>query len=201
MSDDCIDPPPGQLPEGQRARVAYPDELNGHEESGFPIRKALISDVQALLGLVNDFASQNLMLPRGPQYLFENIRDFAVIVDEARQGQIVACGSLHVLWEDMAEVRAMAIHPAYQKRGLGRRLVEFLKQEAVQLGIACSRSPCPRSSSRAWGSRASCATSCRPRSGGSAAAARSTSSATKWGWCWRSEGRVLDAGSRIQDYE
>ena len=41
MSDDCIDPPPGQLPEEQRARVAYPDELNGHEESGFPIRKAL----------------------------------------------------------------------------------------------------------------------------------------------------------------
>ena len=135
MSDDCIDPPPGQLPEEQRARVAYPDELNGHEESGFPIRKALISDVQALLGLVNDFAAQNLMLPRGPQYLFENIRDFAVIVDDSPEGKIVACGSLHVLWEDMAEVRSMAIHPEYQKRGLGRRLVEFLKQEAVQLGI------------------------------------------------------------------
>ena len=135
MSNDCIDPPPGQLPEEQRARVAYPDDLNGHEEGFFPIRKARISDVQALLALVNDFAAQNVMLPRGPQYLFENIRDFVVVVDENHDGRIVACGSLHVLWEDMAEVRSMAIHPDYQKRGLGRRIIEFLKQEAAQIGI------------------------------------------------------------------
>jgi amino-acid N-acetyltransferase len=135
MSDDCVEPPPGPLPNGQRAKVAYPDDVNGHEESWFPIRKARISDVQELLGLVNDFASQNLMLPRGPQYLYENIRDFVVIEDDSRAGKIVACGSLHVLWDDMAEVRSMAIHPDYQKRGLGRRLLEFLKQEAAQLGV------------------------------------------------------------------
>jgi len=84
---------------------------------------------------VNGFASQNLMLPRGPQYLFENIRDYVVIIDEGAGGKIVACGSLHVLWLDMAEIRSMAIHPDYQKRGLGRRLIEFLKQEAGHLGI------------------------------------------------------------------
>ena len=135
MANDYIDPPPDEVPADKRAKIPYPDELNGHEEDYFPIRKARISDVEELLELVNGFASQNLMLPRGPQYLFENIRDNVVIVDEGHGGKIVACGSLHVLWDDMAEIRSMAIHPSYQKRGIGRRLVEFLKEEAGHLGI------------------------------------------------------------------
>lgn len=135
MANDYVDPPPEEVPEEQRAKIAYPDEANGHVEDHLPIRKARISDVEKLLELVNGFAARNLMLPRGPQYLFENIRDFVVIVDDTLDGRIVACGSLHVLWDDMAEIRAMAIHPDYQKRGLGRRLVEFLKQEAGRLGI------------------------------------------------------------------
>jgi amino-acid N-acetyltransferase len=135
MANDYIDPPPEEVPEEQRPKVPYPDVLNGHDADYYPIRKARISDVKELLELVNGFAAQNLMLPRGPQYLFENIRDYAVIIDEAAGGRIVACGSLHVLWGDMAEIRSMAIRPEYQKRGLGRRLVEFLKEEATQLGI------------------------------------------------------------------
>jgi amino-acid N-acetyltransferase len=135
MANDYLDPPPAEVPKEKRAKITYPDELNGHEEDHFPIRKARISDVEELLALVNGFAARNLMLPRGPQYLYENVRDFVVIVDDVQDGKIVACGSLHVLWDDMAEIRSMAIHPGYQKRGLGRRLVEFLKQEAGQLGI------------------------------------------------------------------
>ncbi|MDO8941555.1 MAG: GNAT family N-acetyltransferase, partial [Desulfobacterales bacterium] len=135
MANDCIDPPPEEVPDEKRVKVAYPDVINGHTEGHFPIRKARISDVENLLELVNGFAAQNLMLPRGPQYIFENIRDYAVIVDDSRGGRIVACGSLHVLWNDMAEIRSMAIHPDYQKRGLGRRLADFLTVEAKQLGI------------------------------------------------------------------
>lgn len=132
MANDCIDPPPEEVPDEKRVKIAYPDVINGHAEGHFPIRKARISDVENLLELVNGFAAQNLMLPRGPQYIFENIRDYAVIVDD---GRIVACGSLHVLWNDMAEIRSMAIHPDYQKRGLGRRLADFLTEEAKQLRI------------------------------------------------------------------
>ena len=135
MSNDCIDPPPEEVPDEKRVKIAYPDVINGHAEGHFPIRKARISDVENLLELVNGFAAQNLMLPRGPQYIFENIRDYAVIVDDGRDSRIVACGSLHVLWNDMAEIRSMAIHPDYQKRGLGRRLADFLTEEAKQLRI------------------------------------------------------------------
>ena len=110
------------------------------------IQKAQVRDVEEILELVNVFAKSNLMLPRGPQYLYENIRDFVIASDrnvpvysltETREvlHLIVACGSLHVLWEDIAEVRALAIHPDYQHLGLGSKLVQHMKQEARQLGI------------------------------------------------------------------
>jgi amino-acid N-acetyltransferase len=109
-------------------------------ESDFPIRKATVSDVKGMLELINGFAGANLMLPRGPKDLFEHIRDFVVATEhETEQGQetplIIACGGLHILWKNLAEVRSMAIHPNYQHKGLGRKLVEFMKTEAVQLGI------------------------------------------------------------------
>jgi len=86
------------------------------------------------------------MLPRGPQYVYENIRDFVIASDrnvpvysltETREvlHLIVACGSLHVLWDDIGEIRALAIHPDYQHLGLGSKLVQHMQQEAEQLGI------------------------------------------------------------------
>ena len=125
-----------QLPEFKLKEVPF--RYDG--ESDFPIRKATVSDVKGMLELINGFAGANLMLPRGPRDLFENIRDFVVATEyKAEPGQetpfIIACGGLHVLWENLAEVRSMAIHPNYQHKGLGRKLVEFMKKEAVQLGI------------------------------------------------------------------
>ena len=87
----------------------------------------------------------NLMLPRGPQYLYENIRDFVIACDsnvpvysitETREvlNLIVACGSLHVLWEDIAEIRALAIHPDYQHLGLGSKLIETMKDRGQTTG-------------------------------------------------------------------
>ncbi len=93
MANDYVDPPE-EVPEGERVKVLYPDAPNGHKEGAhFPIRKARVADVEPLLELVNGFAAQNLMLPRGPQYIFENIRDFAVVVDEKtkRSSPAAAC--------------------------------------------------------------------------------------------------------------
>ncbi|MBW2605044.1 MAG: N-acetyltransferase [Deltaproteobacteria bacterium] len=110
------------------------------------IQKARVRDVEEILELVNTFAAMNLLLPRGPQYLYENIRDFVIACDsnvpvcsmtKTREvlHLIVACGALHVLWEDIAEIRSLAIHPDYQHLGLGSKLVEYMKEEAKQLGI------------------------------------------------------------------
>jgi amino-acid N-acetyltransferase len=78
--------------------------------------------------------------------VYENIRDFVIaadhnvpvysIVDTHEELHlIVACGSLHVLWEDIAEIRALATHPDYHHMGLGRTLVDKMLEEARDLGI------------------------------------------------------------------
>lgn len=147
MTMEYIEPPPAikiddKKLEGKLQKVP----LHGKDESQIVIQKAQIRDVEEILELVNGFAASNLMLPRGPQYLYENIRDFIIADDrnipiysltETREvlHLIVACGSLHVLWEDIAEIRALAIHPDYQQMGLGSKLIEHMVEEAKQLGI------------------------------------------------------------------
>ena len=144
---EYIEPPPVPEPDQRK-----PEErlrkviLNGRDDSRIVIEKAQVRDVEEILELVNAYAARNLMLPRGPQYLYENIRDFVIASDsnvpvysltETREvlNLIVACGSLHVLWEDIAEIRALASHPDYQHLGLGSKMVEYMIEEARQLGI------------------------------------------------------------------
>ena len=146
-NNECYDIPPDPLPDDERARNSYliTDGEKG-DDIAFTIRKAVISDVRDILELVNGFAGQNLMLPRGPKYLYENVRDFIVaeteepIVKEANRQEhqshrIIACASLHVLWDDVAEIRSTAIHPGYQHQGLGKKLVDFLIIDAKRLGV------------------------------------------------------------------
>lgn len=144
---EYIEPPPAFKPEEQKPKETLLKVLlNDKDERQIVIQKAKIRDVEEILELVNAFSAMNLMLPRGPQYLYENIRDFVIACDsnvpvysvtETREvlHLVVACGSLHVLWEDIAEIRALAIHPDYQHLSLGSKLVEVMKEEAKQLGI------------------------------------------------------------------
>lgn len=144
---DFVEPPPSPKPGKKKTKEKLPKVLiTPSKKRKIIIEKAQIRDVEEILELVNVFAESNLMLPRGPQYLYENIRDFVIASDrnvpvysltETREDLhlIVACGSLHVLWEDIAEVRALAIHPDYQHLGLGSKLVQHMQQEAKQLGI------------------------------------------------------------------
>lgn len=101
-------------------------------------RRACVSDVEQLLGLINECDASEVMLPRGPKYLFENIRDFVVVETETAQAQrkIIACGSLHVLWKDIAEIRSLSIDPEYQGQGLGSRIVVHLIEDARQIGVS-----------------------------------------------------------------
>jgi len=101
------------------------------------IRRAHVSDVKDILALINSCATSNLMLPRGPKYLYENIRDFMVIEaqTEIQNPQIVACGSLHVLWEGTAEIRSLTTHPKFQRQGLGSKIARYLVEDAKQIGI------------------------------------------------------------------
>lgn len=96
------------------------------------MRKAKISDVESIHTLITYYAEQDLMLARSRNMLYENLREFTVAED---QGQIVAAGSLHITWQDLAEIRAMAVTPDYKKKGIGRRLVSKFIEEAWELEI------------------------------------------------------------------
>ncbi len=96
------------------------------------IRKANLDDVEAMHQLVNKYAETGVMLSRPRNMLYEFIRDFAVAEID---GEIVGTGALHIMWLDLAEVRAFAVKEAYAAQGIGRRLVEYFINEAVKLGI------------------------------------------------------------------
>jgi amino-acid N-acetyltransferase len=83
--------------------------------------------------LINYFADRGQMLPRSLAEIYENIRDFYVV---RRRGRVVACGALHVNWEDLAEIKSMAVNEKYQRQGIGRSLVDSCLDEAKELGIA-----------------------------------------------------------------
>ncbi len=96
------------------------------------IRKASIGDCGPILKLVNELALQQILLPRSPASVIENIRDFFIAEDD---GRLVACGALHVVWTDLAEIRSIAVDPSIQKAGIGRRLIDVMVAEAEALGI------------------------------------------------------------------
>ena len=97
-------------------------------------RKATIADVDGMSALINEFATARIMLARGPLYLYQSIQDYRVItVPVNGRETVVACGGLHVLWEDLAEVRSVAVHPALQNKGLGRAMVLALIEDARRL--------------------------------------------------------------------
>jgi amino-acid N-acetyltransferase len=101
------------------------------------IRRATLADVEAMHGLINDFAGQGLMLPKSRSKLYQNIRDFFVAEEIGDDGQhaVVGCGALHVIWVDLGEIRSLAVAERYQKNGVGRRIAEVLLREADALRL------------------------------------------------------------------
>lgn len=97
------------------------------------IRKAIISDTENILKLVNRFAEKDLMLPRSPQEIYENIRDYSVCVED---GRLVGCVALHVFWKDLSEIKSLAVEESSQGKGIGKKLIKECLKEATALGIS-----------------------------------------------------------------
>ena len=96
------------------------------------IRKALTKDALQIHKLVNNFAKQEVMLPRTLLSVYENIRDFRIAVESDR---VIGCSALHFTWGDMAEVRSLAVDPAAGGKSIGRTLVEANIAEAREHGL------------------------------------------------------------------
>lgn len=96
------------------------------------IRKARMSDVEVIHSLINGYAADGLMLARSRSMLYESLREFSVVEVD---GQVVGVGGLHIIWADLAEIRALAISSEHSGRGYGSLLVASLVQEAKDLDI------------------------------------------------------------------
>ncbi len=96
------------------------------------IRKAKTADLKDVQKLINEFARREEMIPRSINELYENVRDFFV---SEQDGRIFAVCALHILWEDLAEVRSLAVRKEYQAMGIGKKLVKRCLAEARTLGI------------------------------------------------------------------
>lgn len=96
------------------------------------LRKALISDVPRIQKLVNSFADRNEMLHRSMNELYEHLRDFHVFEED---GQILACAAIHITWDDLAEIKCVAVDDKAQGRGLGKLIVDHCLEEARSLGL------------------------------------------------------------------
>jgi len=97
------------------------------------IRKALIKDAKEIYSLLFLFAKKNLLLLRPLNYIYENIRDFWVC---EKNRKILACCSLHIVgWQNLAEIKSLAVKPKWQKKGIGKELVNKCLKEAKTLGV------------------------------------------------------------------
>ena len=96
------------------------------------VRRARTADVPGIRALVDTYTGERRLLEKPTVTLYEDVQEFFVAVDEE---QVVGCGALHVLWEDLAEVRTLAVAPGLHGRGVGAALLERLMGNARELGV------------------------------------------------------------------
>ncbi|HEY5017673.1 MAG TPA: amino-acid N-acetyltransferase [Streptosporangiaceae bacterium] len=99
----------------------------------YTIRRAQTGDVRAIRALLDANVTSGRLLDKPTVTLYEDIQEFWVACDA--QGEVIGCGALHVLWEDLAEIRTIAVSVAHQGRGAGHEVVAALLATARQLGV------------------------------------------------------------------
>ncbi|KAA5831109.1 amino-acid N-acetyltransferase [Saccharopolyspora hirsuta] len=111
--------------------------MNDYASSAIAIRRARIADVPAIKALVDTYAGE-VLLAKNLVTLYEDVQEFwvAELTEPDRAARVVGCGALHVLWEDLAEIRTVAVDPSVKGGGIGHRLVQQLVALARELGLA-----------------------------------------------------------------
>ncbi len=98
------------------------------------IRRARTKDVRAIRALVDQYTADRRLLSKATVTLYEAVQEFWVAVDD--DDRVLGCGALHVMWEDLAEIRTVAVDPACRGQKIGHKIVERLVDVARELGVA-----------------------------------------------------------------
>jgi amino-acid N-acetyltransferase len=101
---------------------------------GFRVRRARTSDVVRIEQLIQPLVAQRILLGKDRVVFYEAVQEFRVV--ETDDGELVGCGALHVMWEDLGEVRTLAAAEGWRHRGIGHALLERIEDDARELGLS-----------------------------------------------------------------
>ncbi len=96
------------------------------------IRPARTSDIKAIRAIIDEYAASRRLLTKETVTLYESVQEFTVAESA---GKIVGCGAVHVLWEDLAEVRSVAVDAGVRGQGVGHSILEVLIKRAAEIGV------------------------------------------------------------------
>jgi amino-acid N-acetyltransferase len=99
------------------------------------IRKANIKDIKTIHRILSLYSEQDLLLPRSLSELYGHVRDFFVFVDGNQDDAVIGVGALGVCWEDLAEIKSLAVKEEHQGKGYGAKLVDACLRDAYSLGL------------------------------------------------------------------
>lgn len=102
--------------------------------SSFSVRPARTSDIPEIQRLVEPLVQRRILLGKDRVVLYEAVPEFRVAVDDA--DAIIGCGALHVMWEDLGEVRTLAVTDEWLGRGVGRAILEQVEADARGYGLS-----------------------------------------------------------------
>ncbi len=100
----------------------------------FTVRPARTSDVPAIKSLVEPLVQQRILLGKERVVFYEAVQEFRVAIDDA--GELIGCGALHVMWEDLGEVRTLAVAERWLHRGVGHAILTDIESAAHALGLS-----------------------------------------------------------------
>lgn len=98
------------------------------------IRKATIKDIKSIHALLQEYGRKGELLPRPLSVLYDHVRNFSVYVD-GRDGNVIGCCALQFCWDDLAEIRSLAVHSDHTGKGIGSKLVEAVLSEAKRFEV------------------------------------------------------------------
>ena len=101
--------------------------------SEFTVRRARTADIPGIETLISPLVESRVLLGKDRVVFYEAVQEFRVAED--RNGALVGCGALHVIWEDLGEVRTLAVAEHWRGRGVGHALLERLEADARDLGL------------------------------------------------------------------
>jgi amino-acid N-acetyltransferase len=96
------------------------------------IRKATVRDAKEIHTLINQYAKKDDMLPRSLNEIYDNLRDYLLSEED---GSIIAVCAMHIVWDDLAEIRSVAVSKKYRGKDIGLKLIKKFLREAKTLGI------------------------------------------------------------------